>query len=173
MSGPVVTLGEPIVALLPDGPVPFAEDRACRWSVGGAELNVAVGLRRLGVDVHLIARVGDDPLGRMVTDHLRAEGLTTDGVVVDDASHRVLPARVAARRRAPADLLPHRLGGQPTLRRRRHAPRTDALAPPPHRHHARAEPERGRRGAVGDRARHGAPRPDQLRPELPATAVER
>lgn len=31
--------------------------------IGGAESNVAIGLRRLGIDVTWLGRVGDDPLG--------------------------------------------------------------------------------------------------------------
>lgn len=37
--------------------------------VGGAALNVAVGLARLGVPARLIAMVGDDDAGRLVREH--------------------------------------------------------------------------------------------------------
>lgn len=40
-------------------------------AVGGACLNVAVGLARLDVPTTLITRIGDDRLGSMVLDHLR------------------------------------------------------------------------------------------------------
>lgn len=81
----VLTIGEPIVAIMPDGPTAVDASTRLRTSVGGAELNTAVALRRLGLDVTYIGRVGDDILGRLVLDHLRAEGISTDNVVVDPA----------------------------------------------------------------------------------------
>ncbi len=43
--------------------------------VGGAELNVAIGLARLGTEVTWLGRVGPDGLGRRVVRELRAEGV--------------------------------------------------------------------------------------------------
>ena len=43
--------------------------------VGGAELNVAIGLARLGTAVTWLGRVGSDGLGRRVVRELRAEGV--------------------------------------------------------------------------------------------------
>jgi len=43
--------------------------------VGGAALNVAVGLARLGVPARLIAMVGDDPPGAQVRAHCAAHGV--------------------------------------------------------------------------------------------------
>ena len=44
-------------------------------SLGGAESNLAIGLRRLGVPAAWISRVGDDPLGQRVVREIRAEGV--------------------------------------------------------------------------------------------------
>lgn len=49
--------------------------------IGGAESNVAIGLRRLGIDVKWLGRVGDDPLGERVTREIRAEGVDVHGVI--------------------------------------------------------------------------------------------
>lgn len=46
-----------------------------RELVGGAALNVAVGLRRLGVDTTLIAMVGDDAAGAHIREHLADHGV--------------------------------------------------------------------------------------------------
>ncbi len=46
---------------------------------GGSAANVAVWARRLGADVRLVGKVGDDLLGGMMLHHLKAEGL--DGSV--------------------------------------------------------------------------------------------
>ncbi len=42
---------------------------------GGAAANVAVWARRLGADVSLVGKVGDDTLGTLMLAHLRAEGV--------------------------------------------------------------------------------------------------
>lgn len=49
--------------------------------IGGAESNVAIGLRRLGVDAGWLGRVGDDALGERVIRELRAEDLDVRCVV--------------------------------------------------------------------------------------------
>jgi len=49
---------------------------------GGAAANVAVWARRLGADVTLVGKVGDDTLGELMLRHLRAEGLSTEIPVV-------------------------------------------------------------------------------------------
>ncbi len=43
--------------------------------VAGAELNVATGLARLGLNVGWVSRVGDDSFGHFVLDSLKKEGL--------------------------------------------------------------------------------------------------
>lgn len=48
---------------------------------GGSPANVAVGLARLGAPVRMIARVADDPFGRIIREHLTRNGVGTDGVV--------------------------------------------------------------------------------------------
>lgn len=53
-------------------------------SIGGADSNVAIGLRRLGVDAAWVGRVGDDALGRRVEREIRAEGVRTRAVVDPD-----------------------------------------------------------------------------------------
>jgi ribokinase len=49
---------------------------------GGAAANVAVWARRIGADVTLVGKVGDDTLGELMLRHLRAEGLSTEIPVV-------------------------------------------------------------------------------------------
>jgi len=71
----VVTFGEPLVAALPPDPLPLEECPALRLFAGGAEVNFAVGMRRLGFDTCLVGHVGDDPPGRFVRQALKAEGL--------------------------------------------------------------------------------------------------
>lgn len=71
----IVTLGEALVALVPTEPVRFNEAENLRLMVGGAELNFAVGVQRLGCQAAWVGRVGDDSLGRLVLDTLEHEGV--------------------------------------------------------------------------------------------------
>jgi fructokinase len=50
---------------------------------GGAPMNVALRLARLGAPVTMLSRVGQDELGRELLDFLAAEGLCTAAVQVD------------------------------------------------------------------------------------------
>lgn len=82
----VVTLGETMALVRPTevGSLRHASELAL--GVGGAESNVAIGLRRLGVASSWLGRVGDDPLGERVLRELRAEGVDVRGVVDPAAS---------------------------------------------------------------------------------------
>ena len=51
-------------------------DGARENAVGGSPLNVAVGLSRLDVPTVLVTLVGDDDLGRAISDHVQASDVT-------------------------------------------------------------------------------------------------
>ncbi|HJG92596.1 MAG TPA: sugar kinase [Brachybacterium massiliense] len=77
MSGAprVVTVGE-TMALMRSGTIgSLAHLPSVDVALGGAESNLAIGLRRLGVPSAWISRVGDDPLGQRVVREIRAEGV--------------------------------------------------------------------------------------------------
>jgi sugar/nucleoside kinase (ribokinase family) len=75
----VVVVGDVAVDLLvtPERPaVPGADVPArIRTAAGGAGANTAAWLARLGADVTLVARVGDDPAGRAAAGDLRTAGV--------------------------------------------------------------------------------------------------
>jgi 2-dehydro-3-deoxygluconokinase len=79
--GPVVTAGEAIVALAPTAPVLLHQADALKPYVGGAELNFAVGLRRLRRAAIWIGVIGDDPMGALVRQKLAAEDVDDSRVV--------------------------------------------------------------------------------------------
>jgi ribokinase len=61
--------------------------RSIESQFGGKGLNQAVAMSRLGMDVFLIAAVGDDERGRALVDYLRVEGVRTDLVkIVPDSA---------------------------------------------------------------------------------------
>lgn len=71
----VVTIGE-TMALLRTGAVgSLAHLSSMDIALGGAESNLAIGLRRLGVPTAWVSRVGDDPLGTRVVREIRGEGV--------------------------------------------------------------------------------------------------
>jgi fructokinase len=69
---PVVCFGEVLWDLLPSGARP-----------GGAPMNVAYHLQKLGIRTALISRVGKDPLGEQLVQILKANGLRVDYVQQD------------------------------------------------------------------------------------------
>jgi sugar/nucleoside kinase (ribokinase family) len=73
-----VVLGEALVDLLEDD---RDGERVYREAVGGAPLNVAVGIARLGHAVELVGSLGDDVLGRRVRGFLAEAGVGTGHLV--------------------------------------------------------------------------------------------
>ncbi|OHU64960.1 sugar kinase [Mycobacteroides chelonae] len=72
-STQVSTVGEALVVFTPELPGPLDLISGLAKSVGGAEVNVAVGLARLGHSVRWMGRVGEDPFGRQIQRTLLAE----------------------------------------------------------------------------------------------------
>ncbi len=132
MSGlDVVTFGEAMVLHLAEPGVPLAAATSLRRSIAGSELNVAVGLARLGVRTGWFGLLGDDVHGRLIRGVLRAEGVDTTrvrlvpdgwtGLLVRDA-HAERPVTVVYHRAGssastltPDDVDPDYLGGAGTL----------------------------------------------------------
>lgn len=81
MSPPdVVTLGETMALVAATGTGPFAVGSTARISFAGAESNVAIGLARLGHRAAFAGRLGADPLGQLIHDALRGEGVDVSAV---------------------------------------------------------------------------------------------
>jgi sugar/nucleoside kinase (ribokinase family) len=73
-----VVIGEALVDLLDTD---YDGERVYRPAIGGAPLNVAVGLARLGAAVEFVGSVGDDALGERIKDFLAGAGVGTGGVI--------------------------------------------------------------------------------------------
>lgn len=76
----VITIGEPMVMFLADTKEHLSSVEHFTRLIAGAELNVAMGLRRLGHTVTYISQVGDDPFGQYVKNYLENENI--DGTFV-------------------------------------------------------------------------------------------
>jgi 2-dehydro-3-deoxygluconokinase len=77
----VITFGEAMIRLAPPSFRRLEQARSLDVQVGGAELNTAVGLARLGRTSAWVSRLTDNPLGRLIANHAREAGVSTDHVV--------------------------------------------------------------------------------------------
>jgi sugar/nucleoside kinase (ribokinase family) len=109
-----------------DKPLPHGGDARAkiRFTGGGSGANTALWLRFLGADTTLLARIGDDPGGRLIKAELEAAGVrcafAVDPeaptccvvVMVDGYGQRsMLADRGANQRFAPEDVTPEALAG--------------------------------------------------------------
>src|SRR5580692_3272038 len=81
MSQEVITFGEAMVRLSPPNFRRLEQARSLDVQVGGAELNTAVGLARLGRSTAWVSRLTDNPLGRLIANQAREAGVSTEHVV--------------------------------------------------------------------------------------------
>src|ERR1700730_13913376 len=77
----VITFGEAMLRLSPPSFRRLEQARSLEVFVGGAELNTAVGLARLGRSTAWISRLTQNPLGRLLGNHAREAGVSTEHVV--------------------------------------------------------------------------------------------
>ncbi len=79
--GEVVTFGEAMIRLSPPDFMRLEQTPTLEVRVGGGELNVAVGVSRLGLPSAWVSRLPDNPLGRMIRNKAREHGVCTDHIV--------------------------------------------------------------------------------------------
>src|SRR5580658_1119964 len=77
----VITFGEAMIRLAPPNFRRLEQARSLDVQVGGAELNTAVALARLGHSATWVSRLTDNALGRLIANHAREAGVATDHVV--------------------------------------------------------------------------------------------
>src|SRR5437660_2561364 len=77
----VITFGEAMIRLAPPNHRRLEQAHSLDVQIGGAELNTAVGLARLGRSAAWVSRLTDNPLGRLVANHAREAGVSTEHVV--------------------------------------------------------------------------------------------
>lgn len=77
----IITFGEAMIRLSPPNFMRFEQTNSLDLKVGGAELNTAVGLARLGHSAAWVSRLTNNPLGRLIANHAREAGVSTEHVV--------------------------------------------------------------------------------------------
>ncbi|HYV36543.1 MAG TPA: sugar kinase [Gemmataceae bacterium] len=84
MAYVIITFGEAMVRLSPPSFKRLEQAGSLDVQVGGAELNTAVGLARLGRTSAWISRLTNNPLGRLIANRAREAGVATDHVLWTD-----------------------------------------------------------------------------------------
>ncbi len=69
----IVCFGEVLWDIFPEG------SRA-----GGAPFNVAYNVHKMGIDVKMLSKIGNDKLGKKLTDQIKSWGITTDYIQIDE-----------------------------------------------------------------------------------------
>jgi 2-dehydro-3-deoxygluconokinase len=77
----IITFGEAMIRLSPPNFLRLEQAHSLDLKVGGAELNTAVGLARLGRSAAWISRLTDNPLGRLIANRAREAGVSTEHLV--------------------------------------------------------------------------------------------
>lgn len=77
----VITFGEAMIRLSPPNFKRLEQATSLDLMVGGAELNTAVGLARLGRSSAWVSRLTNNPLGRLIANRAREAGVSTEHVV--------------------------------------------------------------------------------------------
>jgi 2-dehydro-3-deoxygluconokinase len=80
----VITFGEAMIRLSPPSFRRMEQARSLDVQVGGAELNTAVALARLGRSAAWVSRLTRNPLGRLIANHAREAGVSTEHIVWTD-----------------------------------------------------------------------------------------
>src|SRR4029077_12977292 len=84
MPHDVITFGEAMVRLSPPNFRRLEQTSSLDVLVGGAELNTAVGLARLGRTSAWVSRLTNNPLGRLIANRAREAGVSTEHVLWTD-----------------------------------------------------------------------------------------
>ena len=77
----VVTFGETMIRLSPPDHLRLEQTAVLNLSAGGAELNVAAGVARLGHTSAYVSRLPSNPLGRLIANQAREFGVDVSRVV--------------------------------------------------------------------------------------------
>jgi 2-dehydro-3-deoxygluconokinase len=77
----VITFGEAMVRLSPPNFRRLEQASSLDMLVGGAELNTAAGVARLGHSVAWVSRLTNNPLGRLIANRAREAGVSTEQIL--------------------------------------------------------------------------------------------
>lgn len=79
----IMLIGEPMVMFVANDVGKLEDIENFTRSLAGAEVNVCIGLKRLGYDVGYVTKLGIDPFGKYIKKSLEAEGIDTSYITFD------------------------------------------------------------------------------------------
>jgi len=82
MPHDVVTFGEAMLRFVPQNDQRLAQAQGFHVTVGGGELNVAVGVSRIGFSSAWVSRLPDNPLGQLLLSKVREQGVDSRHVAM-------------------------------------------------------------------------------------------
>ena len=77
----VITFGELMLRLAPEGYLRFVQSKKFQSTFGGAEANVAVSLSNYGIDAAFVSKLPSHEIGQMAVNSLREFGVDTSKIV--------------------------------------------------------------------------------------------
>lgn len=77
----VVTFGEIMMRLTPEGYERFAQSERFSAIYGGGEVNVAISLLEYGIPAAFVTKLPDNPIGQSAINSLRKFGVDTSGII--------------------------------------------------------------------------------------------
>lgn len=83
MDRDLITLGEAMVVFIAENEGEFTDIESFSKGIAGAELNVSMGLSRLGHKVTYITKLGEDVFGEHIVNVIHKEGIIADSVFTD------------------------------------------------------------------------------------------
>lgn len=81
MSNKIVTFGELMLRLVPEGYLRFLQADKFGVTFGGAEANVAVSLANFGSEVSYVTKLPEHEIGQAALNSLRRYGVSTDDII--------------------------------------------------------------------------------------------
>jgi len=81
MTNDVITFGETMIRLSAPDKKRLEQSESMDVNIGGSESNVAVAISRLGLDTSFVTRLTENPLGRMVENKIREQGVDTTNII--------------------------------------------------------------------------------------------
>lgn len=79
----IILFGEPMAMFIADHVGKLEDIEKFTRSLAGAEVNVCIGLKRLGYDVSYVTKLGVDPFGKYIKNFLVREGIDTSYITFD------------------------------------------------------------------------------------------
>ena len=86
-----------VARISPEAPVPIVEIQRESSYPGGAA-NVARNLREFTTSVTMLGVIGDDAAGKKLTDLLKEEGISPEGIFTDSSAPTIVKTRIIAQR---------------------------------------------------------------------------